>query len=87
MQGIEFETDNASSSPQKHIPAEKTSAMVELLLKFGVKDTAMANYILLGTAGILIGIAVFLYAGVLNKPQIDHEAAARVILLMEKSQR
>ena len=67
MQGIEFETDNASSSPQKNIPTEKTSAMVELLLKFGVRDTSTANYILLGTAGILFGTTIFFYAGVLGE--------------------
>lgn len=83
MQGIEFETDNASSSTQKHIPAEKTSAMVELLLKFGVKDTAMANYILLGTAGILIGATIFIYAGLLGEPKKDLSLDARSLLIIQ----
>lgn len=87
MQGIEFETDNASSSLQKNIPSKKTSAMVELLLKFGVKDTSTANYILLGTAGILLGATIFIYAGLIGEPEIDQEEATRVILLMQNSQR
>lgn len=87
MQGIEFETDNASSSSQKNISSEKTSAMVELLLKFGVKDTSTANYILLGIAGIFLGISIFIYAGLLSKPKVDHEATRQVILLMNSAQR
>jgi len=87
MQGIEFETDNASSSKQRTMTTQKTPIMVQLLMKFGVKDTATANYILLGTAGIFLGITIFLYAGILDKPKIDHEATARVILLMNSAQR
>lgn len=87
MQGIEFETDSVNSSTQKNIPTEKTPTMVQWLLKFGVKDTSTANYILLGTAGILLGATIFIYAGLLGEPEIDQEAAARVILLMQNSQR
>ena len=76
MQGIEFETDNASSSPQKNIPTEKTSAMVELLLKFGVRDTSTANYILLGTT-------IFIYAGLLGEQKKDMGLDARAVLIMK----
>lgn len=82
MQGIEFETDNASSSSQKNIPTEKTSAMVELLLKFGVKDTSTANYILLGIAGILIGATIFIYAGLIGEPEKDLSLDARSLLII-----
>lgn len=85
MQGIEFETDNASSSPQKNIPSQKTSAMVELLLKFGVKDTSTANYILLGTAGILLGATIFIYAGLLGEPKEDVSLNTRAVLIMKSN--
>lgn len=83
MQGIEFETDNASSSPQKNLPTEKTSAMVELLLKFGVRDTSTANYILLGTAGILLGTTIFIYAGLLGEQKKDMGLDTRAVLIMK----
>lgn len=83
MQGIEFETDNASSSPQKNIPTEKTSAIVELLLRFGVKDTSTANYILLGTAGILLGATIFIYAGLLGGPEKKNSLEAQSILIIQ----
>jgi len=83
MQGIEFETDNASSSLQKNIPTEKTSAIVGLLLKFGVKDTSTANYILLGIAGILLGATIFIYAGLLGEPEKKNRLEAQMILIIE----
>ena len=85
MQGIEFETDNTSSSTQKNVFTPKTSILVQWLLKFGVKDTTTANYILLGTVGILLGATIFIYAGLLGEPKKDLSLDARAVLIMRSN--
>lgn len=85
MQGIEFETDNTSSSTQKNTTTQKTSMLVQWLLKFGVKDTTTANYILLGTAGIFLGATIFIYAGLLGEPEKDMSLDARAVLIMKSN--
>ena len=83
MQGIEFETDNTSSSPQKNTSTQKTATLGQWLLKFGLKDTTTANYILLGTAGILLGSTIFIYAGLLGEQKKDMSLDARAVLIMK----
>lgn len=86
MQDIEFETDKnylggtysqgGADSPQK-------SAMAQWLTKLGVTDPSLANYILVGVAGIFFGVTIFLYAGALSEPEKDWSLDARVIMEMQ----
>lgn len=88
MQGIEFEAekdDTASSSSQHREPFQRSSMMTQWLMRLGIVDVATANYILLGIAGLFFGIAVFIYAGMIGKPSIDHIAKERAILIMQHS--
>lgn len=66
MQGIEFEEDKSyqNFTAEQQASALRPSTMVRLLLKLGIPDPAVANYILLGVAGIFFGITIFLYAGI-----------------------
>ncbi len=57
MQGIEFENDN---SPQHVFEEQKQPLMVRLLLKLGVKDSAMANYVLLGIVSVIVVVIMII---------------------------
>lgn len=81
MQGIEFETDQGSTTTYSMTP--KKSGMLELLSKVGVDDTATANFILLGIVAVFFGITIFLYAGIIGGRTVDPAADARAILLMQ----
>lgn len=86
MQEIEFETDKsypANSYTSGEVARKPT--MVRLLMKIGITDTSLANYILIGVAGIGLGITIFLYANALVEPKIDRAAEARAILIMQSS--
>ncbi|MFZ2831677.1 MAG: hypothetical protein WAZ40_00820 [Minisyncoccia bacterium] len=63
MQGIEFEIDKGLTASQVHQPE---SWLVKLLMRFGVTDETTANFILGGLVGVLFGIMIFLYAGILG---------------------
>lgn len=87
MQGIEFETDQSSPTPSSPLQPspQKQAGMVRLLLNLGIADANTANFILLGIAAIFFGVAIFLYAGILGEPQIDHVAKSRAALIMQSS--
>lgn len=84
MEGIEFDVDGnqgLKNSPSNIIDVKKrNSFLVGLLVKIGVDDPAIANFILVGIAGLFLGVAVFLYAGILgNKetPKLSSDEIAR----------
>ena len=85
MQGIEFETDQTSrvASTSHYVTPKKESMMVRLLAKVGIEDTITANFVLLGIVGLMFGITIFLYAGILGESKIDRAAEARAIQLMQ----
>ncbi len=86
MQGMEFETDQINRASQSQYSTEKREpTMVRWLIKLGINDPATANFILLGIAGIFIGITIFMYAGIFAEPERDLEAEARAILIMQNS--
>ncbi len=85
MQGIEFEVDEASSTGVQYTEKKK-STMVGFLARIGVSDATTANIMLLAVAAILFGITIFIYAGVLVKPERDLRAEARAILIMQNAQ-
>lgn len=90
MQGIEFEEDRSFSGPSKtasQVPAEKPSLVMGLLEKMGIADKTTANFILLSVAAIFFGITIFLYSGILAKPEKDWSLDARAILEAQKYQR
>lgn len=90
MQGIEFETDKSytpSSYAQQGAPAQQTPTMVRWLMRIGVVDISSANYILLGIAGLFLGVTIFLYAGALSEPAKDWSLDARASLEAQKLQR
>lgn len=66
MQNIEFETDQGSPSLEAYMTPKK-SFMVGLLEKFGIKDTATANIILIAIAAIFFGVTIYLYSDIFNK--------------------
>lgn len=88
MEGIEFETDK-SYAPDSYAQQETSSPyapmMVRWLMGTGITDLATANYILIGMAGIGLGVTIFLYASALAEPKIDRVAEARAVLLMQSS--
>jgi len=63
MHDIEFEEEN--SYQIKNVVA-KQSFMKSILSKVGISDPMTANYVLLGVAVALFGIALFMYAGLLG---------------------
>ena len=63
MHDIEFEEEN---SYQIKNVVVKQSFMKSILSNVGVSDPATANYVLLGVAVALFGIALFMYAGLLG---------------------
>lgn len=68
MQGVEFEEDRGykTFTESRQITASRPSMMVKLLYGLGVTDATVANYILLGIAGLLFGATIFLYASILG---------------------
>ena len=71
MEGIEFDLDNnqglKSSSSAAGAASPRHSFLISLLAKMGVTDPTVANIILIGTAGLFFGIAIFMYAGILGE--------------------
>lgn len=65
MSGIEFE-ENGIYQTKTKLDGEsinsKPGAMIQFLLKIGVKDINTANYILIGVAVVLFGIIIFIYS-------------------------
>ncbi len=85
MQGIEFETDKSLDMITPRGPVSpKKGAILKLMAKLGIDDIVTANYILFGISVILIGVTIFLYAGLLAKSKIDPAAEAQAILIMQK---
>lgn len=82
MQEIEFETDKGYDAGSAN--AQSKSMMVRWLANIGITDTAMANYILIGMAGIFFGVTIFLYADALSEPAKDWSLDARVIREMQR---
>lgn len=80
MEGIEFETDQGSTTTYSTTP--KQSGMLKLLGKVGINDATTASFILLGITAALFGVAIFLYAGILGEPAKDWSLDARAIQLM-----
>lgn len=84
MQGIEFETDKAIEGNRiQETPAQKTPTMTRWLMLIGITDASMANYILIGIAGIGIGLTIFIYANALTNSVTDLNAETRAILIMQ----
>ncbi|HBB44191.1 MAG: hypothetical protein UW27_C0011G0017 [Parcubacteria group bacterium GW2011_GWA1_44_13] len=95
MQGIEFEDDKdfqgLKASGLKvgtfEVPVAKQGPFLKLLEKAGIDDKATGNFVILGIAAILFGIAMFLYAGILgeNVPskQSTEEIMAQLKVLKE----
>lgn len=72
MQGIEFEEDKNNEiirSEGQQTATVKTGPIMKIVLKMGVSDATTANFILLGIVAVLLGITVFLYAGVLGETE------------------
>lgn len=66
MQGIEFENDKAVGTNSSYeTSSSKVPLMVGWLMRIGITDIAMANYILIGIAGVGIGLTILMYANVL----------------------
>ncbi len=86
MQDIKFETDRSFDiNLSRNTVSTKGGFILKLLAKLGISDTVTTNYILFGMAVILIGITIFMYAGILKDPTIDRVAEARAILIMQNS--
>ncbi len=86
MSEVEFETDKTySASAVGYSTEKKESTMVRGLIKLGIKDPETANFVLLGIAGLFLGIAIFMYADVLAEPERDLAAEERAILIMKNS--
>lgn len=72
MQGIEFEEDKNNEivrSEGQQTATVKTGPIMKIVLKMGVSDATTANFILLGIVAVLLGITVFLYAGIMSSPE------------------
>lgn len=82
MDNIEFETDKIATTTT-HTGTPKKSAMVKLLMGFGIKDEATANYILIGGSVLLLAFTAYLYVGILSEPKVDETIAEREALLMQ----
>lgn len=68
MEGIEFDLDGNHELKSSSNTAEaRRSFLIGLLAKMGVADPTVANIILIGTAGLFFGIAIFMYAGILGE--------------------
>ncbi len=86
MQEIEFETDQVSrTSSSPYLTEKKEPAMVKWLTKLGIKDEETANFVLLGIAGLFLGITIFIYAGLFAETPRDLAAEKRAILIMQNS--
>lgn len=87
MQGIEFEEEKSLeiTSRRVSIPSEK-GILLELLTKLGINDLTTANYILFGTAVILISMTIFIYAGVLSDSEKNISLDSQAISIMNSSQ-
>lgn len=69
MQGIEFEEEKTYQGLRTREPLEvieNKGFIMKLLGKVGIEDRSIANFILLGVAAILFGVAIFLFAGALG---------------------
>ena len=67
MDDIKFETDQV---PRMNLSTAKESALAKWIVKLGITDnTTTANYILLATAILFIGITIFMYAGIFSEPE------------------
>jgi len=60
MEGIEFETDRVPAGMEPE--DDKTPVMVKWLMKLGVPDEKMANYVLIGMTVVFFVLSVFIYA-------------------------
>lgn len=68
MQGIEFEENNDLQDLDKStLTKVKSSFMVNMLKKAGVRDTATANFILIVIAVIFFGLTIYMYASILGE--------------------
>lgn len=86
MQGIEFENDkDVGINNSSEVSPSKVPLMVGWLMRIGIADTAMANYVLISIAGIGIGLTIFMYANALAEPKKDLSLDARAILIMNSS--
>lgn len=86
MQNIEFETDKSyPAGAYTSGEVAREPMMVRWLAKVGITDTSLANYILIGVAGIFLGVTVFLYANVLSEPAKDWSLDARIIMEMQQT--
>lgn len=86
MQGIEFENDkDVGVNSSSEVSSSKVPLMVGWLMQLGISDMAVANYILIGIAGIGIGLTIFIYANALAEPKEDLSLDVRAILIMNSS--
>lgn len=70
MNEIEFDTDkDYAPNTFSYNTKSRSSGMAGILYKMGISDPAVANFVLIGIAGIFLGVTIFLYAGVLVKPK------------------
>lgn len=92
MGDIEFDLDNNQGlkNSSSNVEAQaKRSFLVGLLAKMGIADPAIANFILVGVAGLFLGIAVFIYAGVLGEkatPKLSSTEIARGLKALSEMQ-
>lgn len=86
MQGIEFETDKVNEGNRtQEAPAQKTPTMTRWLMLIGITDASMANYILIGIAGIGIGLTILIYSNTFTNSSVDLNAETRAILIMQNN--
>lgn len=83
MENIQFENDALGSRNAYTFTARKQSSIVKILLKLGVPNERVANYILIGFSGLMIALAIYMYVDMFSAPEIDQEATARDALLMQ----
>lgn len=82
MQGIEFEEDKnyqGLKAQASSTPGAKGGFIISLLAKAGIKDKSIANLILLGTAAIFFGIAIYLYAGILGGSSSSNQSPEKIM--------
>lgn len=68
MENIQFEADNAARAT--YATAPKKSAMVKMVMKLGIQDEAVANYILVGVSVALLAFTFYMYSGMFSSPEV-----------------
>ena len=68
MQSMEYNEGDVDLNAGQQREITHTPTMIRWLANFGVIDSTVANYILIGTAAIFIGVSLFIYAGLVSEP-------------------